>query len=85
METIEKIIKTVKFCKEMGISYVEFDTNTKIMMARNESILLNEFLENNNCLIGIKEPDNVIENARYAECIGREIYIPKSQLAIWIR
>lgn len=52
---IEKIIQTIKFCKRMGISYVEFDVNTNINITQGEMILLREFLNNNNCEVAIAE------------------------------
>lgn len=74
MTTIEKIIKTIKFCKEMGISYVEFDTDTEIRLTQGDSILLTEFYKD--CKIVLKDKVKK-EN-------GKCIKLPKYQLTITI-
>ena len=73
---IDKIIKTVKFCKEMGISYVEFGTNTDIKITQGESLLLNEFSRSNNCEILLQEIG--------IQDYGRGMIFPKYQLQIYI-
>lgn len=37
---IQNIIKTIKFCRKMGISYVEFHESMDIDMTENEESLL---------------------------------------------
>ncbi len=73
---IQNIIKTIKFCKKMGISYVEFKENLNTDMTEDEDGLLQKFAKDNNCTIMIKQSTIGMMNGAIPH---------KYQLAIFIK